>query len=78
MNAIEDIHGDVVMGNQLTSYKRLSFLPYPDRYFRYYSLFVYLSQVSLPYYSLEFINNLVFKIKTHLNYCLKINYIILL
>ncbi len=71
MNAIEEIHGDVVMGNQLTSYKWFSFFPYPDRYFRYYSLCVYFSQVSLPYYSLEFIINIVFKIKTNLNFVFK-------
>ena len=62
MKFIDEIHGEVVMGNQLTSYKRLGFLSLADCYLRDNYLVVSLSQESLPSSSFWFICCLLFKI----------------
>ena len=49
MKAIDDIHGDVVIGNQFTSYKMLSFFPDEDFYFLSSYLLDYFYHDSLPY-----------------------------
>lgn len=62
MKLIDEIHGEVVMGNQLTSYKRLGFLSLADCYLRDYYLVVSLSHESEPSSSFWFICSLLFKI----------------